>query len=64
MGAPKKLAKPIHITTILESAQHEILRHLAYERRQPMAEILREAVENFIEKETATRKPFPVDSSD
>ena len=30
MGAPKKLEKPVYITTVLEEHQHESLKFIAY----------------------------------
>jgi len=53
MGAPKKLKKPVSVTTILEEFQHEALKLLAFKKRMPMAEILREAIENQIKKDAS-----------
>lgn len=52
MGAPKKLKRPVHVTTILEESQHDKLRLIAFEKRKPMAEILREAIETLIQRES------------
>lgn len=52
MGAPKKLTKPIQITTILEASQHEALKKVAFLQGKPMAELLRLAVEDFISAQT------------
>lgn len=56
MGAPKKLEKPVYITTVLEEYQHEALRLIAYKKRRPMAELVREALERFIEEESILEK--------
>jgi hypothetical protein len=56
MGAPKKLEKPIHVTTILETSQHERLRSIAFQKQKPMASLLREAVENLIKQESCSSK--------
>ncbi len=48
MGAPKKLEKPVYVTTVLEESQHDALRHIAYTKHVPMAELFREALETFI----------------
>jgi hypothetical protein len=52
MGAPKKLEKPVYVTTVLESHQHEALKLIAYKKRKPMAELIREALERFIDEES------------
>ncbi|MEK7313779.1 MAG: hypothetical protein AAB210_02965 [Deltaproteobacteria bacterium] len=56
MGAPKKLEKPVYITTVLEEHQHESLKFIAYKKRVPMAELIREALERFIHEESAQKK--------
>ncbi len=56
MGAPKKLEKPVYITTVLEEYQHEALRLIAYKKHKPMAELVREALERFIEEESILEK--------
>ena len=60
MGAPKKLKNPVSVTTILEESQHEALKIVAFSKRKTMAELLRDAIQNLIEKEAITddsRKP-------
>ncbi len=52
MGAPKKLTKPVYVTTVLEESQHEALKYVAYKKRKSMAELLRLAIERLIEKES------------
>jgi hypothetical protein len=56
MAAPRKLDEPVYVTTILEKAQHEALRLVAFSKRKPMAELLREAIEDLIEKEDIAKK--------
>lgn len=56
MGAPKKLGKAVYVTTVLEESQHEALKYIAYRKRKPMAELIREAIERFIADEDILRK--------
>lgn len=56
MGAPKKLGKPVYVTTVLEESQHEALKYIAYRKRKPMAELIREAIERFIADEDVLKK--------
>ncbi|MCG6551167.1 MAG: hypothetical protein L7F77_02470 [Candidatus Magnetominusculus sp. LBB02] len=52
MAAPRRLKKPVHITTVVEESQHEALRYFAYTEKRPIANLLREAIENFIKEKT------------
>ncbi|MBF0403536.1 MAG: hypothetical protein H7843_12995 [Nitrospirota bacterium] len=52
MSAPKRLKKPVHITTVVEESQHEALRYFAYMEKRPIANLLREAIEDFIKGKT------------
>lgn len=52
MGTVKKLKKPVTITTIVEEEQHEALRYVAYKERKTMAEIIRAALEEYINKKS------------
>lgn len=56
MGAPKKLGKPVYVTTVLEESQHEALKYIAYRKHKPMAELIREAIERFIADEDVLKK--------
>lgn len=53
MAAPKKLKKPVYVTTVLEESQHEALRRLAYKKRKPMAEIIREVLSHALRDQSA-----------
>ncbi|MBI5286459.1 MAG: hypothetical protein HY878_02565 [Deltaproteobacteria bacterium] len=56
MGAPKKLEKPVYVTTVLEESQHEALKFIAYKSGKPMAELIREALEDLIERESLPKR--------
>jgi len=58
MGAPKKLEKPVYVTTVLEESQHEALKYIAFKKRVPMAELFREALEKFIETQVVAEERF------
>lgn len=59
MGAPKKLEKPVYVTTVLEESQHEALRLIAYRERKPMAELVREAIEDLIKRWSLPKEGRP-----
>ena len=50
MAAPKKLKQPVYVTTVLEEAQHEALRRLAYKSGRPMAALIREVLSEALLK--------------
>ena len=56
MAAPKKLGKPVYVTTVLEEYQHDALKDIAYKKRKPMAELIREALSIMITKEASREK--------
>ncbi len=56
MAAPKKLKKPVYVTTVLEESQHEALRWLAYKRRKPMAELIREVLNRALKELSASAR--------
>jgi len=56
MAAPKKLGKAVYVTTVLEEYQHDALKDIAYKKRKPMAELIREALSKMITKEASRDK--------
>jgi hypothetical protein len=56
MAAPKKLKKPVYVTTVLEESQHESLRWLAYKRHKPMAELIREVLNRALKELNASAR--------
>ncbi|MDA2912599.1 MAG: hypothetical protein ACE5G6_06250 [Terriglobia bacterium] len=56
MAAPKKLKKPVYVTTVLEESQHEALRRLAYKSRKPMAELIREVLKRALRESAQTSR--------
>jgi hypothetical protein len=44
----KKLEKPVTLFASIEEHQHEALRYIAYKEKRSIAEIVREALENYI----------------
>lgn len=57
MGAPKKLEEAVYVTTILERSQHKALKSLAYRQHQPLSEIIREAVSDYIVHKKSPKGP-------
>ena len=56
MAAPKKLKNALYVTTVLEESQHEALRHIAYRKRKPMAELIRAAISKLIQEESVLER--------
>lgn len=56
MGASKKLAKPVYITTILDKSQQEALRLMAYKKSKSMSELIREALTHYLHQEPMSAK--------
>lgn len=55
MARQKRVKKPVIITTVVEEAQHEALRTIAYQERIPMAELVRKALNTLIKKQSKKR---------
>jgi predicted HicB family RNase H-like nuclease len=53
----KKLEKPVTLFAAIEESQHEALRFIAYKEKKSIAEIVREALEDYIKN--VSRK-YPV----
>ncbi len=53
----KKLQSPVTLFAAIEESQHEALRYIAYKEKKSIAEIVREALENYIK---GTSKKYPV----
>lgn len=53
----KKLEKPVTLFAAIEESQHEALRYIAYKEKKSIAEVVREALENYIK---GTSKKYPV----
>ena len=50
MGREKKLEAPVTLFAAIESKQHEALRLIAFRERPSLADVVREALSDFIEK--------------
>ena len=62
MARQKKLESPITLFAAIEASQHEALRTIAFNERRSMADVVREALEKYIQaqegvKKTAGAKP-------
>jgi hypothetical protein len=49
MAREKKLEAPVTLFAAIEAKQHEALREIAFEQRRSIADIVREAIAQFIE---------------
>ncbi len=53
----KRVKNPVIITTVVEEAQHEALRTIAYKERLPMAELVRKALDALIKEQSQKSPP-------
>jgi len=51
MPKQKKVERPVTVTTVIEEAQHEALRALAYQKHIPMARLVRQALDEFLKNQ-------------
>lgn len=57
MAKGKRVQKPVTVTTVIEESQHEALRYIAYKERTPMAELVRQALDEMIRRQA---KKYPI----
>lgn len=50
MAQEKKIESPVTLFAAIEADQHEALRLIAFEERRSMADVVREALSEFLEK--------------
>lgn len=50
MGREKKLEAPVTLFAAIETEQHEGLRLIAFRERRSLADVVREAIDEFLEK--------------
>lgn len=48
MANGKKLRAPVTLFAKIETVQHEALRKLAFEQRRPIADLVREALDQYV----------------
>ncbi len=48
MAQEKKLEAPVTLFAAIEAAQHQVLREIAFEERRSLADVVREAIAEFI----------------
>ena len=48
MAGEKKLEAPVTLFAAIEAKQHEALREIAFKERRSIADVVREAIDNFI----------------
>lgn len=52
----KKLASPVTLFAAIEAEQHEALRTIAFSERRSLADVVREALSQFISHHPAARR--------
>lgn len=56
MPAEKKLKAPVTLFAAVEEKQHEALRELAFKEKRSLADLVREALDEFLRRRTKRRK--------
>lgn len=56
MVAERKLETPVTLFAAVEAKQHEALRELAFKEKRSLADLVREALDEFIRSRTKARK--------
>jgi hypothetical protein len=54
----KKLEAPVTLFAAIEAAQHEALRSIAFAERRSLADVVREALAEFLAQHPAPRPPI------
>lgn len=57
MTKHKKTKRPVTVVTVIDEEQHELLLSIAFRENLTLAEIFRQALDEFIKKE-ATKAPI------
>ncbi len=52
----RKLKNPVTLFAAITVEQHEVLRTIAFREKRSIADVVREALDNFIEKKQKERK--------
>ena len=56
MAAEKKLESPVTLFAAVEAKQHEALRELAFREKRSLADLVREALSEYIKARTKKRR--------
>jgi len=56
MAIEKKLEAPVTLFAAIEGKQHEALREIAFKERRSIADVVREALAEFIESRASKKK--------
>ncbi len=55
MKGQKKLEGPVTLFAAVESRQHEALREIAFKERRSLADVVREALDEFLKRRAGRR---------
>ena len=55
MARERKLEAPVTLFAAIETAQHQALREIAFEQRRSIADVVREAISQYVAKHPAIR---------
>ncbi|MCL0092023.1 hypothetical protein M1N59_02025 [Dehalococcoidales bacterium] len=59
MAATRKLGKRVVLFVGIEEAQHEALRFIAYKEKRSIADVAREAIEEYVNKKSGRYPTTP-----
>lgn len=57
MKSIKKLEGPVTLFAAIESQQHEALRTIAFRERRSLADVVREALDEYLKRRARKREP-------
>jgi len=55
MARERKLEAPVTLFAAIETTQHQALREIAFEQRRSIADVVREAISQYVAKRPAAR---------
>lgn len=56
MNRERKIRTPVTLFAAIEAKQHEALRKMAFDQRRSLADLVREALAEFLARETGSRR--------
>lgn len=56
MARVRRLTSPVTLFAAVESEQHETLRSIAFREHRSLADVVREAIEEFIRRRAGSKK--------
>ena len=64
MAREKKLDAPVTLFAAIEARQHEALRAIAFREHRSLADVVREAIDEFVEKQPSSGRAIRLGAKD